>query len=75
MIMVKKISTPLNSQKTYLRTNFIETNNKEDIDMKNQTKLKNLPTPIDLHQNTPKSYVDNKFNDPSITKKHSSCWL
>ena len=63
-----KIDTSLFVQKPYLRTNYIEANIEEDIDLKNQYRIKNLPDPISIRQATSKNYVDNLFNDPSIVK-------
>ena len=42
----KNIDTSLFVQKPYLRTNFIESNIEEDIDLKSQYGIKNLPDPI-----------------------------
>ena len=64
----KKIDTSLFVQKPYLRTNYIESNIEEDIDLKNQFRIKNLPDPISIGEPVSKRYVDNKFNDPSIIK-------
>ena len=61
-----KIDTSLFVQKPYLRTNYIESNIEEDIDLKNQYKIKNLPDPINIQDACSKNYVDNLFNDPSI---------
>ena len=63
-----KIDTSLFVQKPYLRTNYIEANIEEDIDLKNQYRIKNLPDPISIREATSKNYVDNLFNDPSIVK-------
>ena len=63
-----KIDTNLFVQKPYLRTNYIESKIEEDIDLKNQFRIKNLPDPISIGEPVSKSYVDNKFNDPSIIK-------
>ena len=63
-----KIDTSLFVQKPYLRTNYIESNIEEDINLKNQFRIKNLPDPISIGEPVSKSYVDNKFNDPSIIK-------
>ena len=64
----QKIDTSLFVQKPYLRTNYIESNIEEDIDLKNQYRIKNLPDPISKTQVCSKKYVDNLFNDPSILK-------
>ena len=64
----KKIDTSLFVQKPYLRSNFIEANIKEDIDLKNQFRIKNVPDPISIREPASKNYVDNLFNDPSIVK-------
>ena len=63
-----KIDTSLFVQKPYLRTNYIEANIEEDIDFKNQFRIKNLPDPISIREAASKNYVDNLFNDPSIVK-------
>ena len=63
-----KIDTSLFVQKPYLRTNYIEANIGEDIDLKNQNRIKNLPDPISIRKAALKNYVDNEFNDPSIIK-------
>ena len=63
-----KIDTSLIVQKPYLRTNYIESNIEEDIDLKNQYRIKNLPDPINITEACNKNYVDNLFNDPSIVK-------
>ena len=63
-----KIDTSFFVQKPYLRTNYIEANIEEDIDLKNQYRIKNIPDPISIGEAASKNYVDNKFNDPSIIK-------
>ena len=63
-----KIDTSLFVQKPYLRTNYIEANIEEDIDLKNQYRIKNVPDPISIREVCSKNYVDNLFNDPSIIK-------
>ena len=63
-----KIDTSLFVQKPYLRTNYIESNTEEDINLKNQYRIKNIPDPISITEACSKKYVDNLFNDPSITK-------
>ena len=66
-----KSDTSLFVQKPYLRTNYIERNIEEDIDLKNQYKIKNLPDPTNLQDACSKNYVDKKFNDPSIIKNNA----
>ena len=63
-----KIDTSLFVQKPYLRSNYIETKIEEDIDLRNQYRIKNLPDPISIRETASKNYVDNKFNDSSIIK-------
>ena len=62
-----KIDTSLFVQKPYLRTNYIEANIEEDIDLKNQYRIKNVPDPISIREVCSKNY-DNFFNNPSIIK-------
>ena len=62
------IDTSLFVRKPYLRTNYIEANIEEDIDLKNQFRIKNLPDPMSIREACCKTYVDNLFNDPSIIK-------
>ena len=66
-----KIDPSLFVQKPYLRTNYIEANIEEDIDLKNQYKIKNLPDSISIREAASKNYVDNLFNDPSIVKNNA----
>ena len=51
-----------------MRTNYIESNIEEDIDLRNQYRIKNLPDPISIREPATKNCVDNKFNDPSIIR-------
>ena len=51
-----------------MRTNYIEANIQEDIDLKNQYKNKNLPDPTNLQGAYSKNYVVNFFNGPSLMK-------
>ena len=64
----QKIDTSLFVQKLYLRTNYIESNIEEGIDLKNQYRIKNLPDPISIGEPDSKQYNDKKFDDPSIIK-------
>ena len=63
-----KIDTSLFVQKSYLRTSYIESIIEEDIDLKNQYSIKNLPDPISIRDAASKNNVDNMFNIPSIMK-------
>ena len=63
-----KNDTSLFVQKPYLRTNYIESNIEEDINLKNQYKIINLQDPSDTNDACDKNYVDNLVNDPSIVR-------
>ena len=63
-----KIDTTLLVQKPYLGTNYIEANIEEDIDLKNQYRIKSSPDPIRITEAFSKRYVDKLFNDPCILK-------
>ena len=63
-----KIDTSLFVQKPNLRSNYIESNIEEDIDMKNKYRITNLEDLISIREAASKNYVDNLFNDPSIIK-------
>ena len=63
-----KIDTSSFVQKSYLRTNYIESNIEEDIDLKNQYRIKNLPDPTEIQDACSKKYVDSLFNHPTIIK-------
>ena len=63
-----KIDTSLFVQKPYLRTNYIESDIEESLNMKNQFKIKNLPYPEENSDAVCKSYVDSLFNDSSLPK-------
>ena len=58
-----KIDTSLFVQKPYLRTNYIESNIEEDIDLKNQYRIKNLPDPISIREPASKNCVDKLFKN------------
>ena len=64
----KKTDTSLFVQKHYLRTKYVESNFVEDIDLKNQYRIKTLPDPNSIREVCSKNYVDNLVNDPSIRK-------
>ena len=63
-----KIDTSLFVQKPYLRSNYIESNIEEDINLKNQYKIINLQGPSDKNDACNKNYVDNLVNDTSIVR-------
>ena len=48
-------------KKSYLKTNYIEANLEEDIDMKNQYYIKNLPNPINSNDCMNKIYADTNY--------------
>ena len=62
------IDTSFYVKKPYIRTNYIERIIKEEDEIKNQFKIKQIPTLIGPHQITSKFYVDDKFNKPSRIK-------
>ena len=62
------IDTSLFVQNPYLRSNYIEANIEEDIDLRNQYRIKSLPDHISIREAASKNYVDKNFNDPSIMK-------
>ena len=64
----KKIDITLFVQKSYLRSNYIESNLEENFDLENQFRIKNSPDPISNREAASKSYVDDLFNDPSTIK-------
>ena len=66
----QKIDTSLFVQKPYLRTNYIEANIEEDIDLKNQYRIKNVPDPINIREATSKNYVDNSINEVSLVRNN-----
>ena len=51
-----------------MRNKYREANLEEDINLKNQYGIKNLPDPISIREAASKNYVDNRYNDPSIRK-------
>ena len=58
-----KIDTSLFVQKPYLKTNYIEANIKEAIDLRNQYRILNIPIPINDNDIVSKIYIDNKIVD------------
>ena len=66
----QKIDTSLFVQKPYLRTSYIEANIEEDIDLKNQYRIKNLPDPISIREAASKNYVDNAIDESSLARNN-----
>ena len=64
----QKIDTSLFVQKPYLRTNYIEANIEEDLDLKNQFRIKKLPDPINIREAASKNYVDNSIDETSLLR-------
>ena len=67
-----KIDTSLFVKKPYLRTNYIESNIEEDLDLKNQFRIKNLPDPISIQEAASKNYVDNMLDESSLLRLDSN---
>ena len=65
-----KIDTSLFVQKPYLRTNYIESNIEEDIDLRNQNRIKNIPDPINMREAASKIYVDNSIDEVSLFRNN-----
>ena len=63
-----KIETSIFVQKPYLRTNYVENNIEEDIDLKNQFRFKILPDSLSTREAASKIFADDKYIDPSIIK-------
>ena len=68
----QKIDTSLFVNKPYLRRNYIEANIEEDIDLKNQYKIKNLIDPLNLHDACNKNYVDNSIDEISLIRNNKN---
>ena len=58
-----KVDTSKFVQKSYLRSNYIETDLDHDINLKNQYRIINLPDPINNNDGVNKIYIDNKISD------------
>ena len=65
-----KIDTKLFVQKPYLRSNYIKSNIDEDINLKNQYRIKNLPDPISIKEAASKHYVDNTIDEESLDRNN-----
>ena len=58
-----KIDTSRFVQKSYLRSNYIETDIDHEINLKNQYRIINLPNPINNKDAINKIYIDKKIAD------------
>ena len=69
-----KIGKSLFVQKPYLRHNYLEADIEEDIDLKNQIRIKNLPFPLSIDEAASKDYVDGAIivgvNEPLLLRLH-----
>ena len=61
-----KTDTSLFVQKLYLRTNYTESNIEENIDLKKQFRIKNLPHRISIREAASKNCVENKFYNAGV---------
>ena len=59
----QRIDTSLFVEKPYLRTNYIEANIEEDIDLRGQYRNKNLPDPLSIREAASKNYIDQIFRN------------
>ena len=65
-----KIDTSLFVQRPYLRTNYIEINIEEDIDLKNQYRIKNLLDPTNLQDACNKNYINIAIDEVSLVRNN-----
>ena len=65
-ISLSTIHTTIFVQKTNIRTKFTRRNIEEDINMRIEIEIKNLLHPDDFLDGASLSFVDDKFNEPSI---------
>ena len=56
--------------KGYIRANYLESNMEEDIDLKNQFKIINVPYPISLKDVANKEYVDDNIEQASVVRNN-----
>ena len=68
----QKTDTSLFVQKPYLRTNYIESNIEEDIDLKNEYRIKNLPDPTSIKEAVSKNYVYNSIDEQSLVRNNQN---
>ena len=62
------LDTTLFVQKPYLRTNYIESDMEEDIDMKQKFKIKNLVDPINANDAANKAYIGRNINESTLLR-------
>ena len=62
------VDTTLFVQKPYLRTNYIESDMEEDIDMKQKFKIKNLVDPTNDFDAANKSYIDKNIDESTLLR-------
>ena len=67
-----KIDTSLFVQKPYLRFNYIKINMEEDIDLKNQYRIKSLPDPINIREACNKNYIENTIDEVSRVRNNKN---
>ena len=67
-------NTSLIVRNSYLRTNYTESSIEEDIDMKNQYRIKNLPCPKENTDSVCKLYDDSRLDDPSTSKNNANVY-
>ena len=65
-----KIDTSQFVKKPYIRANYIEADIEEDIDLKNQYRIKNLPDRLSITEACNKNYVDNTINELSLVRNN-----
>ena len=74
MIIGNKIDTNLFVKKPYLRTNYLESNIEENIDLKNQYRNKNIPDSLSIREAVSKIDVDHAIilgvNESLLLKLH-----
>ena len=62
------MDTTLFVQKPYLRTNYLESDIEEDIDMKQKFKIKNLVDPTNEFDAANKTYFDRNINESTLLR-------
>ena len=65
-----KIDKSLFVQRPYLKANYIEAIIEEDIDLKNQYRIKNLPDLISIREAASKLFVDSEIDQPSLVRNN-----